>query len=143
MSNPLPHHPLVGRMDRALFIIMHCNSGAIGGVFSVALSVPFGPGRYPASCPAELGLSSPGMGAIIRSASPLFFNTIFQYNDKKHASAPPRNGVVGRGISHCSLRIAHSIHDGLDPMKYNRLARQRIRPLVLSTGDMPNFKGFQ
>ena len=54
----------------SLFIV----SEAIGGVFSVALSVPCGPGHYPASCPVELGLSSPVMGAIIRSASTFFFN---------------------------------------------------------------------
>jgi len=49
-----------------------------GGLFSVALSVPFGPTRYVAPspepygsghCPEELGLSSPiSVGAIIYSA---------------------------------------------------------------------------
>ena len=31
-----------------------------GGIFSVALSVPFGPPDYGAHCPVEFGLSSPG-----------------------------------------------------------------------------------
>ena len=31
---------------------------SIGGVFSVALSVPYGPTNYEAHCPVELGLSS-------------------------------------------------------------------------------------
>jgi hypothetical protein len=43
-----------------------------GGMFSVALAVhgpsrPC-PGRYPAHCPAEFGLSSPGGSALARSA---------------------------------------------------------------------------
>src|SRR5262245_6430955 len=33
-------------------------SQSIGGVFSVALSVPYGPTNYEAHCPVELGLSS-------------------------------------------------------------------------------------
>ena len=43
--------------------------GQMAGFFSVALSVPFGPTRYVAPCPEELGLSSPILiGAIIYSA---------------------------------------------------------------------------
>ena len=43
--------------------------GQMTGLFSVALSVPFGPTRYVAPCPEELGLSSPILiGAIIYSA---------------------------------------------------------------------------
>ena len=36
-----------------------------GGMFSVALSVPYEPSNYEAHCPVELGLSSP-FGAITR-----------------------------------------------------------------------------
>ena len=46
--------------------------GSRGGIFSVALAV-YGllsshPGRYPAHCPAEFGLSSPGCSALAREA---------------------------------------------------------------------------
>ena len=46
-----------------LFTLTHKQQHLVGGVFSVALSVPYGPPDYEAHCPAEFGLSSPVAGS--------------------------------------------------------------------------------
>ena len=52
--------PIRHRTAGALLPHLFTLTGKPGGMFSVALSVPYGPSRYEAHYPAEFGLSSPG-----------------------------------------------------------------------------------
>src|SRR5689334_20815580 len=58
----LPSRPVAGPLVRSYrtFSPLPQPHGC-GGVFSVALSVPYGPSSYEAHCPVELGLSSSGI----------------------------------------------------------------------------------
>ena len=70
-----PFHPYPGADAASCFrvALLRKKRGSRGGIFSVALAVrgPLRPrpGRYPAHCPAEFGLSSPGFPVSQASGS--------------------------------------------------------------------------
>ena len=74
--------------------------GSRGGIFSVALAVrepsSSRPGRYPAHCPAEFGLSSPGSRASSHRQRPPGPPAI---------PILPRNGLARRRASQPALRV--------------------------------------
>jgi hypothetical protein len=75
---------------------------AIGGMFSVALSVPFGPSSYEAHCPAELGLSSSNLRpkrspVCLQTESGYAFNcAIASTNSRAPVAAANENACLPR-----------------------------------------------
>jgi len=110
-----------------------------GGIFSVALAVfapsSANPGRYPAHCPAESGLSSPSRHAgLVRPGAgggdhpaACFVSVSRMQSTRCSSYATPRSVDAGRSNSQRCRRVQTKVTMNMDEMAIVHIAIQKMR----------------